>query len=66
MAVQEKPRYTDAAMAIAQICEITGDVAGAVEAWKRYISILQEDWNTVEGVQIDCANRKIRELSGKR
>ena len=27
---------------------------------------LQEDWNTVEGVQIDCANRTIRELSGKR
>ena len=66
MAVQEKPRYTDAAMAIAQICEITGDATGAVEAWKQYISILQEDWNTVEGVQIDRANGKIRELSGKR
>jgi len=66
MAVQEKPRYTDAAMAIAQICEITGDATGAVEAWKQYISILQEDWNTVEGVQIDRANGKISELSGKR
>ena len=26
MEMQKKPRYTDASMAIAQICEITGDV----------------------------------------
>ena len=63
MEVQAKPRYTDAAMAIAQICEITGDAGGAVEAWKLYISILQEDWNTVEGVQIDRANGKMSMLS---
>ena len=62
MLVQPCPRYTDAAMAIAQICEITGDTERAAEAWKCYIRILNEDWNIVEGADIDRAHRKIREL----
>ena len=62
MVLQPKPRYTDAPMAIAQICEITGDTAGAIDAWKAYIRILNEDWNTMEGTYIDRANRKIQEL----
>jgi len=62
MSIQPKPRYTDAAMAIAQICEIIGDTTGAIEAWETYIRILNEDWNTTEGTYIDRANRKIQEL----
>ena len=64
MEVQTKPRYTDAPMAMAQICEITGDTAGAIEAWKRYIQVLNEDWDTSEGACIDYANKKIKELTG--
>lgn len=60
--VQPKPRYTDAPMAIAQICEIIGDTARATNAWKTYISILNDDWNTLEGVYIERANKKIQEL----
>lgn len=63
--VQPKPRYTDASMAIAQICEITGDTARAVEAWKTYISILNDDWNTSEGVYLNRANEKIQNLKSK-
>jgi len=62
MSIQPKPRYTDATMAIAQICEIIGDTTGAIEAWETYIRILNEDWNTTEGTYIDRANRKIQEL----
>lgn len=62
MEVQKKPRYTDASMAIAQICEITGDVVGAIEAWEQYISILNEDWNTTEGAYVERARRKIQVL----
>ena len=65
MLVQPRPRYTDAPMAIAQICEITGDTACAVQAWQSYIQILKEDWNTTEGMYIDRANKKIQELGGK-
>ena len=62
LAVHPTPRYTDAPMAIAQICEITGDTGRAIEAWKTYIQVLNEDWNTTEGFYIDQAQRKIREL----
>ena len=51
-------------MAMAQICEITGDRAGAIDAWKRYIQVLNEDWDTSEGASIDYANKKIQELTG--
>jgi len=49
-------------MAIAQICEIIGDSAGATEAWDIYKRILNEDWNTMEGVCIERADSKILEL----
>ncbi len=63
--VQPKPRYTDASMSIAQICEITGDTSHAIEAWKTYIHILNEDWNTTEGACINRANKKIQDLTNK-
>jgi len=62
LAVQPPPRYTDASMAIAQICEITDDLQGAVNAWKTYIQILTQDWGTPESVSIDRAKQKIKEL----
>lgn len=63
--VQPKPRYTDAAMSIAQICEITGESAHAIEAWKLYIQILNSDWNIFEGEALDRANIKIQQLSNQ-
>lgn len=62
MEVQPKPRYTDAAMAIAQICEITGDTPRAIKAWETYINILNDDWNTHEGLYLERAKKKIQEL----
>ncbi len=60
MEVQEAPRYTDAAMAIAQIGEITGDTALSAKAWNTYIRILKEDWGITEGVQVERATKKLR------
>jgi len=65
IATQPKPRYTDAPMAIAQICEITWDTSRANAAWEMYIRILNEDWNTTEGAYIDRANGKILELKNR-
>ncbi len=62
MEVQPKPRYTDAPMAIAQICEITGDTARAIKAWETYMDILHDDWNTSEGLYLERAKKKIQEL----
>lgn len=63
--VQPKPRYTDSPMAIAQICEIIGDAPQAIQAWRTYISILNNDWNTHEGVSIERASQKIQELEAR-
>ena len=62
MEVQEAPHYTDAAMAIAQIGEITGDVTLSAKAWNTYVRILKEDWGITEGVQVERAMKKLREL----
>lgn len=62
MEVQEEPRYTDAAMAIAQIGEITGNTALSAKAWNTYVRILKEDWGITEGVQVERATKKIQEL----
>ena len=62
MEVQEAPRYTDAAMAIAQIGEITGDTALSAKAWNTYVRILKEDWGITEGLQVEYAEKKLREL----
>lgn len=61
MEVQETPHYTDAAMAIAQIGEITGDTALSAKAWNTYVRILKEDWGITEGIQVERAQKKIRE-----
>ena len=61
MEVQEAPRYTDAAMAIAQIGEIAGDTALSTKAWNTYVRILKEDWGITEGVQVEYAEKKLRE-----
>jgi len=62
MEVQETPRYTDAAMAIAQIGEITGDSVLSAKAWNTYVCILKEDWGITEGVQVEHAVKKLGEL----
>ena len=62
MEVQEAPHFTDAAMAIAQIGEITGDATLSAKAWCTYVRILQEDWGITEGIQMERAMKKLREL----
>ena len=49
-------------MTIAQICEIIGDAPQAIQAWRTYISILNNDRNTQEGIYIERANKKLQEL----
>lgn len=62
MTFQKKPRYTDAAMAIAQIGEIIGDKFLATDGWETYIRILNEDWDITEGIQVERARQKVQEL----
>lgn len=62
MAVQPRPRYTDGITSIAQICEITGDIPGAIAARQEEIGMLAEDWGTTTGEMVDRQHREIRRL----
>lgn len=63
--VQAPPRYTDGVTSIAQICEITGDISGAIAAHEEEIRILAEDWDTAAGEAVDFHRREIARLRGK-
>ena len=60
--MQPAPKFTDAATSIAHICEIRGDKAGAVAAYREVLRILREDWGVVSGEVRDEIERAIRKL----
>lgn len=57
------PRFTDCEDALSQICEITGDIDGAIAAQKQMLQIMREDWTT-EGESVDHILREICRLEG--
>lgn len=65
LSLQQPPRYTDGCTAIAQICEIQGDYAGAIEAVREEIAILASDWDTTTGETVDQHLRNITRLEAK-
>ena len=65
LCLQQPPRYTDGCTAIAQICEIQGDYAGAIEAVREEIAILASDWDTTSGETVDQHLRNISRLKAK-
>ena len=60
--MQPAPKFTDAATSIAHICEIRGDKAGAVAAYREVLRILREDWGIVSGEVRDEIERALRKL----
>lgn len=65
LALQKPPRYTDGCTAIAQICEIQGDYAGAIAAVREEIAILAADWDTTSGETVEQHTRNIARLEQK-
>ena len=45
---RRRPRFTDALMGIADICEIKGDYAGAAKAHNRILNLLRNEWGMTE------------------
>ena len=43
-----RPRFTDALMGIAEICEIMGDCARAAQTWDRILDLLENEWGLTE------------------
>lgn len=61
---QAPPRLTDSYDAIAHICEIRGDISGAIGAYKEELEIFRSEWGFTEGETADCIHREIRRLEG--
>lgn len=59
----EKPRYTDNLLSIAQISEIKGDKAAAIEAYKATLELLADDWSLTEGYEVRRIKEKMKALS---
>lgn len=62
---QKPPRYTDGTTSIAQVCEIIGDIPGAIAAHEEEIRILAEEWDTTTGETVDQHRREIARLKVK-
>lgn len=60
--LQPSPKYTDSAMSIAHICEIRGDKAGAIAAYREQLRLQREEWGIVSGEERDAVERAIQKL----
>ena len=56
------PRYIDPIDALAQVCEMDGDIEGAIAAKKLELEIADKDWGDTTGESIDCIHREIKRL----
>jgi tetratricopeptide (TPR) repeat protein len=59
--VQNSPPLVDPLQAIAQLCEIRGDISGAIDARKKEADIIENQWK-ITGEELDAVLRDIARL----
>lgn len=59
--VQPTPPLVDPLQAMAQLCEIRGDITGAIAARKEEADIIENQWK-INGEELDCVLRDIERL----
>ena len=62
--VQKEPPLLDPLQAIAQLCEIRGDIPGAIAARREEADRIENQWR-VSGEELDMVNRDIQRLERK-
>jgi len=60
--MQPSPKYVDSAQSIAHICEIRGDRAGALAAYREVLRLLREEWGIVSGESCEEIRRAMQKL----
>lgn len=60
--LQAPPKYMDALDSIAQVCELAGDISGAVAAREEQIAALAAQWDIHTGESVDQVRREIDRL----
>lgn len=63
--LQPSPKYTDVPETLAQIAEIQGDTARAIDQWQRCIDLLASEWSITEGETVDRCRREVTRLREK-
>ena len=59
------PRFVDGLESIAQICELQGDIPGAIAAWEEELEIYDKEWHFTTGETADMVRREIHRLKKK-
>ena len=65
MDVQKSPPLVDPLQAIAQLCEIRGDISGAIAAKREEADRIEHEWK-ISGEELDSVIRDIQRLEKKR
>ena len=60
--MQPSPKFIDSAVSIAHICEIRGDKAGAIDAYREVLRLLREEWGIVSGETVREIERAMQKL----
>lgn len=60
--LEESPKFTDPLESIAQVCELQGDIPGAIAAFKEELEVQCEEWHTTTGETTDIVRRNITRL----
>lgn len=61
--LQPPPKFVDGLEAIAQVCELDGDIPGAAAALEEEVALLAEQWDTRTGETVDKVRREIARLN---
>ena len=62
--VQKEPPLVDPLQAMAQLCEIRGDIPGALAAKREEADLIEHQWH-ITGEGLDCVIREIQRLERK-
>lgn len=60
--MQAAPRYVDPLESMAQVCEFTGDIPGAMDALRRKLEIYAAEWGFTQGETADRVRRELHRL----
>lgn len=60
--LQPVPKFVDGLESIAQVCELEGDIPGAIAALEEEVALLADQWDTRTGETVDKVRREIARL----
>lgn len=62
MELMKAPRFTDPIDSLAQVCEMDGDIQGAIDARRYELEISETDWGDTAGESVEIIQREIARL----